>query len=92
MAVLRNATISFHTNDEDKDSNTHVTVTLFDSGNTVAARVSNDFGHFHDDQDSGPFALVITNPSTKTALQSGKVVVHVDPHGHDTWRFNCFLR
>jgi len=45
MAVLRNATISFHTNNEYKDSNTQITVSLFDPGNIVAARVFNDFEH-----------------------------------------------
>lgn len=90
-AVLRNARISFHTNNEDKDSDTHVTVTLVDASGIVAARISNDFGHFDDNSDSGPYALSVMNPSRKDSLQSGKISLRIDPNGHDTWRFNFFL-
>lgn len=68
MAVLRNISITFHTNDEDKDSDTHVTVTLVDADGIVAARISNDFGHFDDHSDSGPYALTVMNPSPKNSL------------------------
>lgn len=91
MAALVNATIQFHTNDEDKDDDTHVTVTVVDSNQVVAARVSNDFGHFDNNSDDGPFGLTVQNPSSKDALQSGRVTIHIDPNGHDTWRFNFFL-
>ena len=91
MPVLTNATIKFHTNNEDKDSDTHVTVTVVDSDNIVAARVDNDFGHFDDNSDNGPFGLIVQNPSSQDRLQAGKVVIRVDPNGHDTWRFNFFL-
>ena len=48
MPVLKNCSIRFHTNDEDKDHDTHVTVNVFDSNNVVAAHVDNDFGKFGD--------------------------------------------
>jgi hypothetical protein len=89
--TLINVRISFHTNNEDKDHDTHVTVTVRDSDGVVAARVSNDFGHLGDNSDAGPFALSVTNPSTKESLQRGKVTIRIDPNGHDTWRFNFFL-
>jgi hypothetical protein len=63
MALLRNARIGFHTNSDDKDSDTHVTVTLVDDDGIVAARISNDFGHFDDNSDSGPYSLTVLNPS-----------------------------
>lgn len=91
MALLRNARISFHTTDEDKDDDTHVTVTLVDDDGITAARISNDFGHFDDHSDSGPYALTILNPSRKDSLQSGKIILRIDPNGHDTWRFNFFI-
>jgi hypothetical protein len=91
MPVLTNATIKFHTNNEDKDSDTHVTVTVVDSDNIVAARVDNDFGHFDDNSDNGPFGLMVQNPSSQERLQAGRVVVRIDPNGKDTWRFNFFL-
>lgn len=90
-ANLRNANISFHTNDEDKDHDTHVTVLVKDCNNVVVARISNDFGHFNDNSDAGPYALRVTHSSSKTCLQKGAVTVRVDPNGHDTWRFNFFL-
>ena len=59
MATLRNCTVRFHTNDEDKDSNTHVTVNVSDANNVVAAHVDSDFGYFDDQSDNGPFPLVV---------------------------------
>lgn len=91
MPVLTNATIKFHTNNEDKDSDTHVTVTVVDSDNIVAARIDNDFGHFDDNSDNGPFGLIVQNPSSQDRLQAGRVMIRIDPNGRDTWRFNFFL-
>lgn len=91
MPTLANSTVRFHTNDEDKDDDTHVTVTINDDNNVVAARISNDFGHFDDHSDAGPFGLEIQNASEKGDLQRGAVLLRIDPNGHDTWRFNFFL-
>ena len=89
--LLENCTISFHTNNEDKDADTHVTVKVYDAENNLSALISNDFGHFDDHSDSGPYGLVIYNPSTYTSLQHGNITIHIDPNGHDTWRFNFTL-
>ncbi len=86
--IITNCNITFHTNNDDKDDDTHVTVTVTDANNVVAARLSNDFGHFDDNSDAGPFALTIRNQSRKSALQRGKVIIRIDPNGHDTWKFN----
>jgi hypothetical protein len=91
MATIANSTVRFHTNDEDKDDDTHVTVTVTDDNNVVAAQISNDFGHFDDHSDAGPFGLEIHNASEKGGLQRGNVTLRIDPNGHDTWRFNFFL-
>jgi hypothetical protein len=66
-------------------------VTLKDKDNIVAAYISNDFGHFDDHSDTGPYALTIYNPSSRSSLQSGDITIHIDPNGHDTWRFNFIL-
>lgn len=89
--TLANCVIRFHTNNEDKDSDTHVTVTVRDDNNVTAAFISNDFGHFDDNSDSGPFGLEIRNPSSIDSLQRGTLTIHIDPNGHDTWRFNLSL-
>jgi len=91
MPNLKNCTVKFHTNDEDKDSDTHVTVTVRDSGQVIAARIDNDFGHFADQSDSGPFGVIVKNQSSKAVMQAGSVTIRIDPNGHDTWRFNFFL-
>jgi hypothetical protein len=44
MATIANSTVRLHTNDEDKDDDTHVTVIVADDNNVVAAQISNDFG------------------------------------------------
>jgi lipopolysaccharide export LptBFGC system permease protein LptF len=89
--TLRNANISFHTNNEDKDSDTHVTVVVKDRDNRVVARLSNDLGHFDDNSDAGPYALRVLNTSDIESIQQGSVTIRIDPNGHDTWRFNFFL-
>jgi hypothetical protein len=91
MPTLSNASIKFHTNDEDKDDDTHVTVTVRDDNNAVVALVSNDFGHFDDHGDSGPFGMAIQNPSEQERIVRGNVTVRIDPNGNDTWRFNFFM-
>ena len=90
-APLETARITFHTNDDDKDHDTHVTVTVRDHDGDVVARVSDDFGHFPDHSDNGPFNLQIEDPSSQTALKQGSVTIRVDPVGNDTWKFNFFL-
>ena len=89
--TLANCQVSFHTNDEDKDDDTFVIVSVYDVNNTLCATIANDFGHFNDHSDEGPFALLIRNPSTSDALSRGSVIIHIDPNGHDTWRFNFTL-
>jgi len=91
MPNLKNCTVKFHTTDNDKDGDTHVTVTVRDSNQVVAARVDNDFGHFDDNSDNGPFGLLIKNQSGKEVLQTGNVTIRIDPNGHDEWHFNFFL-
>ncbi|MGH7933729.1 MAG: hypothetical protein ACREQN_11270 [Candidatus Binataceae bacterium] len=90
-ASLVQAMVNFHTNDEDKDDDTHVTVTVRQSDGTIAARIDDDFGHFNDHSNNGPFGLLILNPAIKNDLRTGNVTVRVDPNGNDTWRFNFSL-
>jgi hypothetical protein len=75
MPTLANSTVRFHTNDEDKDDDTHVTVTINDDNNVVAARISNDFGHFDDHSDAGPFGLEIRGQAR------GVLIAHLDALG-----------
>ena len=91
MALLKEATVSFHTNDEDKDHDTNVTIEVRDSSGGMAARVSDTFGPFHDHTNTGPYNLTIINRISKDDLQGGNVLLRVDPVGDDTWRFNLLV-
>ena len=88
--TLVGATISFHTNDDDKDNDTHVTVTVRQRDGIIAARIDDDFGVFHDHEDNGPFDLKIINAVAKSELRTGNITLRIDPNGNDTWRFNFF--
>jgi hypothetical protein len=90
-AILTRASVSFHTNDEDKDDDSRVEVTVRLMDQTVVASIADEFGHFDDHSDAGPFDLLITQAANRGALKTGSVAVKVDPNGNDTWRFNFFL-
>jgi hypothetical protein len=90
-AILTRASVSFHTNGEDKDDDTRVEVTVRLMDQTVVASIADEFGHFDDHTDAGPFDLLITQAATRGMLKTGSVAVKIEPHGHDTWRFNFFL-
>ncbi|WP_338911888.1 hypothetical protein [Mycetohabitans rhizoxinica] len=93
MSILRNASVKFITpaNSDDKDADTHVTVTVRDSNNRIAARIDSDFGHFSDHSVNGPYGLIIRNRSSAEELEAGNVTIRIDPNGHDTWIFNFDL-
>src|SRR5882724_1252720 len=91
-ATVVQAAVWFHTNDEDKDHDTHVTVQVFDRDNHLLASIDNDFGQFHDNSDHGPYFLTILNPSNWDAVRTGGTTqIVINPNGHDTWRFNFRL-
>src|SRR6516225_9844488 len=90
-AMLTRASVSFHTNGEDKDGDTQVEVTVRLIDQTVVASIADAFGPFDDNSDAGPFDLLITQAATRGALKTGSVAVKIEPQSHDKWRFNFFL-
>jgi hypothetical protein len=88
--TLIGATVSFHTFNDDKNADTHLTVTVRQRDDIISARVDDDFGVFHNNEDNGPFALKVINASPKSELQTGNVTIRIDPSDRDTWRFNFF--
>lgn len=90
-ALLTRASVSFQTNDEDKDNDTLVDVTVQLIDETVVASVSDEFGPFHDHTEAGPFDLPIVAPKTRGELKIGNVSIKIEPVGNDTWRFNFFV-
>jgi hypothetical protein len=58
--TLTGATITFQTNDDDKNDDTSVLVDVdaaLPRGKTVVAEIVGEFGTFGDNSEAGPFAL-----------------------------------
>jgi hypothetical protein len=94
--TLTGATITFQTNDDDKNDSTRVVVDVdaaLPRGKTVVAQIAGEFGTFGNDSEAGPFALWVLVPTvTRTQLKTGSVTIQIDTHGaDDTWRFNFLL-
>src|SRR6266436_1832759 len=88
--TLVGANITFHTNDDDKNNDTLVFVSV-QSGTTVAAQIEDRFQKFGDHSDAGPFDLLVVKPLTRSQLKTGNMTIRITPNGNDTWRFNFFL-
>ena len=86
---IKDVWIKFHTNDEDKASDTHVTVTVNDRNSIVSDQIGNDFGYFNVNSDTDFIKL---NPGYHSLfiedLLNGTVTIRIDPKRNDTWRFN----
>jgi len=91
MATLKNALITFRTNDDDKNKETNVTVEVRDNEGDLAARISDPFGLFDDQTTNGPFNLEVLKKSDKSLLDGGTVMLRIDPAGDDSWHFNFLL-
>jgi hypothetical protein len=90
-AVLTRASITFQTNDEDKDDDTLLDVTVALMDGTVVAQFSDVFGTFHDNAEDGPLDLELVDPRTRGEMKGGNVTLKISPQGNDTWRFGFFL-
>jgi hypothetical protein len=96
MSVLNEAWIKFHTNDEDKDSDTDVSVKYFDRNDNLVAETRSHtiYGiRFSEGDDFGPYKVdTVGTCSISTVdrheILEGKVIIEINPHGNDTWRFN----
>ncbi len=78
-AVLTRASISFQTNDEDKDDDTVLDVTVALMDGTVVARVSDFFGTLHDNHEDGPYDLELVDPRTRGEMKGGNVTLKISP-------------
>jgi hypothetical protein len=89
--ILNICQLSFHTNAAGKNNDTHITVTVRTNNGIIAARIDNDFGHFGENSDNGPFDLEIINPVRKIEAKGGNTTIRIDPSKSNTWQFNFFL-
>ena len=91
--ILTSATISFHTNDDDKHRETYLIVDVNTALGEIAAHAEgftipevgpNPFG---DGKDAGPFSLLVNGPwFTRSRIKSLRLKIH--PCGDETWNFN----
>jgi hypothetical protein len=94
--MLARASVTFHTNDDDKDHDTAVGVSVVLRDETIAY-IYDEFGHFADQSDSGPYTLLLVRRLPRHAIRQANVFVWIDPvmgpigGPGDTWRFNFVL-
>jgi hypothetical protein len=94
--TLVRANVTFHTNDDDKDHDIAVGIYVVLRAETIAY-IYDEFGHFPDQSDAGPYTLILVRPLPRHAVKQAHVVVGIDPvvgpigGAGDTWRFNFVL-
>jgi hypothetical protein len=89
-------TVSFHTNTDDKDFDTGVQVNISPYQNgavtEIIATYTGDLGgHLADGSISQPVTLSWFTDSNWILGNEYTLQVIIDPNGHDTWRFDCYL-
>ena len=88
--TLTSAVASFHTNDDDKNSDTILTISI-EKGHDEFAKITGIRGTFHDHSDHGPFGLNIEGRIRKSDLRDATTTLTIQLDGNDTWRFNYSL-
>ncbi len=97
--------VQFHTNDDDKDGDTALSVS-FSHNNSVFAGTSpgDDPGNllygwngvhstdFEDNATTPWSSIPILSPVQKDLIHQCTTTVRIDPNGNDTWRFNYWVR
>ena len=89
--TLSAATAHFHTNNDDKDDDTKLSVYVYGGrGAILAARSENNTGHYNNDSDHD-IGLSILGAHMSTELAHGQSKVVITPNGHDHWEFTYSL-
>ena len=91
LAELTRASVMFHTNDEDKDADSRIELRVELIDKTLVASIADEFQHFDDNSDAGPFTMMIAGSVTRGALKTGSVSLKMVTQGNDAWRFNFFV-
>jgi hypothetical protein len=91
-AVLVSAVASFHTNDDDKDWDTKLSIYVRNRAGADVAKIENIMGRFPDNSNNGPFGLsVLVNIPKAQIAANSHTDLSIVTVGHDTWRFNYYL-
>jgi hypothetical protein len=84
-ANLVSATVSFTTQNDNKDWDTLLTAEVDDVNGNIAAFAQDFYGEFTD-QSRHSIDLIV-GAATAADLNGGQVVITIAPNGHDTWIF-----
>ncbi|MFI5960226.1 PASTA domain-containing protein [Cryptosporangium sp. NPDC051539] len=94
-ATLTSASVTFNTNDEDKDGDTLVRIRIWNKAGALVSLTENTYTHFDDNSVHGPYALNVPAGVPMSDLQPGQFEIFIVPSGgsiftvpNDTWRFN----
>jgi hypothetical protein len=106
-ATIDDLKITFRTNDEDKDGDTKVTVSIkgppiwsppkgrlhtrFDLAPVITGWSQAGDQHY-DDQSTHTFALTPSSVAVEAVAGDHRLIVCINPNGNDTWRFNVLLQ
>src|SRR5262249_462020 len=78
----------FHTNDDDKDDDTVLSIGIVLPDGTLVASVAGITGRFPDQHDNGPFSLTVFGKHSRDELKGSVATLHIETNGDDTWKFN----
>ncbi len=101
--VVSKVEVKFHTNDDDKDRDTKLTTdfmchdSVFASSNIKPpVRIYGGFNSysdsFSDNQDTPWIEVGVGTTVAKAEIHGCKTKIRIDPKGHDTWKFNYWVR
>lgn len=95
-AGIANISLTFHTNNDDKDADTHVQCNIlpYQPGvqTSIIATYSGDLGgHLDDDSTSRSVSLGWWEDDVWFHGSTYIFQVIASPNGHDTWRFDAYL-
>jgi hypothetical protein len=79
--------VRFETRDDDKDHDTIVFLSLRKGNGEIVAKSEPIYGHFPNDQTTGPYPLKPLKNVYRRDILSCSLSIRIEPKGHDTWRF-----
>ena len=88
---IKEASVSFHTVDGDKNNDTWVTTQIVCDGKSIAGR-SEPYGRFSKESSNGPFQLPLIETTAIDRFSSNcSLSIHINPSSRDVWRFDSNL-
>jgi hypothetical protein len=87
---LVHASVRFHTNDDDKNDDTELVLSMQDaSGAEVARYHVGKNTHWNNGSDNTVNLALVAPRGTKDLIAAGQLIITEEPSGNDTWRFDA---